>query len=119
MGKPSRKKDGDKMSAITKSVESYSIESSLVDPYGNAREDVITSVKIKINAEFNQSSVFTYFIIDFDTSNLSKFTYLDQMSDDDILQMCEEYLVGRLSREYEIVKRCLLHVLNYNIRNPQ
>ncbi len=114
-----RKKDGDRMSAITKSIESYSIESNLVDHYGNAREDVITSVKVKINAGVGQESVFTYFVINLDTSNLSNFTDLDQMSDDNILQMCETYLTGQLRREYGIVRNCLLQVLNYNIRNPQ
>lgn len=107
------------MSAITKSIESYIIESSLVDYHGNARENVITSVKVKINAEVDQTSVFTYFVINLDTTNLSDFIHLDQMSNDDILQICEKYLTGQLRREYETVRNCLLQVLNYDIRNPQ
>lgn len=107
------------MSAITKSVESYSTESNLVDYYGNSRENVITSVKVKINAEVDQTSVFTYFVINLDTTNLSDFIHLDQMSNDDILQICEKYLTGQLRREYETVRNCLLQVLNYDIRNPQ
>lgn len=108
------------MSVISRSIENYQIyDHEMIDCYKNNRSNVITSIKLKITASTNIVSVFTYFIVDLDITDLRNFVELDDITDELLLQMCEDRISFLLKNEYQAVETNLIRVLNYELSRPE
>jgi hypothetical protein len=114
MAKLHKKKHGDNMPDISKSIVDYKISTVLMDSHTTEKNNVITAFKLKVTATAGDYSTDFNFIVPLHTISFDNFIEFDDLDSDGMMDMCTNAISQYYMSEYITLESLLIRDLIYN-----